>query len=398
MSAPSPTAQEIESWLRPRRARHHGRKRPRRKLGPAFAAGAPRSATPGSELAARLGMREPESMRHAMVSGSLSLLAHGAAVATLAISAWYAPEVAEELIPVRIIKDTTPAPEPAPARRVVVPKRTLAARSRLPTQVARTQPVARPTVQQVTAARPTVANIDTAAAPTQLQQRQITSQRVVAQRTLVATSPSAVGVAQFSVPAVAPTDLEAPQAAVTGPTRVAPVERVDVVAPQAFSNAPATAPTDYAEGTAATSAVAALPHAESGVGIDSDTAFALEGTGGVQGGRGTAAAGIPCDQRESVHVYVRRMSARVEAEWKRFELPKDLPADAKVKLAFVLDESGTARDIEVRSAPSPELGESCQRALVAASPFPAMTGNERCLAGRRRVATFSVPVAGTGGR
>ena len=73
-------------------------------------------------------MREAESTRHAVISGSISLAAHGAVVAGLALSAWYAPDVVEVIVPVRIIKDNTPVPEPAPARRVVVPKRSIAAR------------------------------------------------------------------------------------------------------------------------------------------------------------------------------------------------------------------------------------------------------------------------------
>ena len=54
---------------------------------------------------------EPADGRGALVSGSLSVLLHGSILAFLALSAWLAPEVVEEIIPVRIIRE---APEPPP--------------------------------------------------------------------------------------------------------------------------------------------------------------------------------------------------------------------------------------------------------------------------------------------
>lgn len=378
--------ENIDAWLRPRGAQAHKRPRHHRSFGPAFAEAAP----PATSREARppLGMPEPDSTRHTVVSGSISLAAHGAVVAGLAISAWYAPDVVDELIPVRIIKDTTPVPEPAPARRVVLPKRNI--RSRVPKRIAQPTPVQPPQVQQLTQRAPQIANIDTTAAPTQVQQRQITSQRVVNQRTLVATNPSAVSVAQFTTAAVAPTQMSAPQVDVTGPRRIAPVTQVDVTAPQAFSQATPTV--DYTDRASADSSDAVVAVTEQTVVMDASTSFALEGRGGVSGGEGTAAAGIPCMQRESVNTYLVRMSERLEAEWTRFDIPEGTRAGATVKVAFTLDESGMARDIEIVSAPTPGLGKSCQQALVAASPFAALVGNTRCLA-KHHTATFRVPVA-----
>lgn len=385
-------AETIDSWLRPRAAQKHKRARTHRSFGPAFNATA---AVPSATLdTSHLGMREPESSRHAMISGSISLAAHGAVVAGLALSAWYAPDIVDVIVPVRIIKDTTPVAEPAPARRVVVPKRTIAARSRVPTRVAQTTPIAPPQVQQLTQRAPQVASIDTTAAPTQLQQRTITSQRVVHQRTLVATNPSAVSVAQFKAATVAPTEMNAPRVDVTGPRQIVPVTPVNVTAPQAFTDYQATPTADYTERASATSKSVTVATGQSGIELDATTAFALEGNGGVSGGRGTAASGIPCAQRESVNNYVNEMGDRVKEEWRRFDVPSDTPANATVILAFTLDESGTPSDIELRSAPTPYLGDSCRRALLAASPFPAMHGNVRCLAGTRRKVTFRVPVVG----
>ena len=50
--------------------------------------------------------------------------------------------------------------------------------------------------------------------------------------------------------------------------------------------------------------------------------------------------------------------------------------------------------VSVVDAPSTALGESCKQALLAASPFPAMAEDVRCLAGRKLSGTFTIPVEG----
>ncbi|MEZ4216555.1 MAG: TonB C-terminal domain-containing protein [Myxococcota bacterium] len=312
----------------------------------------------------------------------------------------------EEIIPVRILRDTAPVPEPAPARRVVAPRRTLAAPARRVVAAPRPAAAAPSTVAPRVAPAPSpAATIEAAAAPRPVAApARLEAPRVVAPRALVATSPQAVAVARFETPSVAPAERVAPVAATSGPRVVAPTAPVAVTAPRGFADTAPASDVDYGarasvEGVASGEALAG---GASAVAIDAGTEDAAHGTavaaravdagGGGAGGIGTAAGGIPCSERASVHDYMTEIESRVKGEWKRFELPPDLPPNAKVVLSFVLDESGTARDIEVRSAPSAALGESCRRALVAASPFPPLQGNERCLAGRRRIATFTVPV------
>ena len=68
--------------------------------------------------APHLGMPEPQSARSALVSGSLSLLAHGVLLGALVIFAWLNPDIVEKVIPVTIVKEAPGSnEEPAPVRR-----------------------------------------------------------------------------------------------------------------------------------------------------------------------------------------------------------------------------------------------------------------------------------------
>ena len=75
--------ESIDVWLRPRGAQAHKRPRHHRSFGPAFAEAAP--SAPSRDARPPLGMPEPDSTRHTVVSGSISLAAHGAVVASLAM-------------------------------------------------------------------------------------------------------------------------------------------------------------------------------------------------------------------------------------------------------------------------------------------------------------------------
>ena len=60
-------------------------------------------------------------------------------------------------------------------------------------------------------------------------------------------------------------------------------------------------------------------------------------------------------------------------------------------LKFSLDSSGTATRVEVVGNANAALGNSAVAALRAASPFPSMDANTRCLAGEPLRAIFDVP-------
>jgi hypothetical protein len=389
-----------DGWLRPRsagdRQQRQGRHRRRRhyRLGQAFSAPAGKPALATGADAPSLGMREPELSRSAVVSGSLSLGAHLLIVAFLALAAWLAPDMVDEIIPVQIIREAPEPPPPAP-RRVVVPRRAVA-RTRVPTTVPRPTPVARPAVQPVAARAVQQANIRPTAAPTQIAQRQVTAQRVTAQRTLASSHASAIKVAQVPVAAVGATDLTAPAVDLSGPRAIAPAAAVDVTAPQAFGEYDETANVEYSDAATVTASAVDVPAAGSGFTLDAEL---VEGarTFGTPGGAGEGVTGTPCTKRGAVQQYYRELQDRTLGAWRNFELPDDIAANSKVVLKFAIDESGTASSVSVVDAPSKRLGESCKQALIAASPFPSMSQEVRCLAGRKLNATFTIPVKGAPG-
>jgi hypothetical protein len=334
-------------------------------------------------------MPEPRTSRSAIVSGSLSLGAHALIVGSLLLSAWLAPDVVEELIPVQIIHE---APTPVP-RRVVVPRREVA-HTRVRTAAPRPTPVARPQARPVAARAVQQANIRTTAAPRVITQRHVTSTLVVAQRSLASPNASAVKVAQGPVGTIDVSDLTAPDLDLSGPRTIAPAAPIDVSAPQAFREYSATANVEYSEVAAGTATDMDAPPAHADFSLDVELVGSAQGDGASDE---TGAAGIAasCIQRESVvHYYKQYIEKRTRAEWRHFELPEGIDADARVSLHFVLDESGSASSVSVVEAPSPALGEFCKQALVAASPFPSMDGDVRCLAGRKLSGTFTIPVKG----
>ena len=144
---------------------------------------------------------------------------------------------------------------------------------------------------------------------------------------------------------------------------------------------------------AVTASNVAVPLGESGFEIDAELA---EGAFGYNtpNGTGTAAVETPCTRRESVQRYYGEVRERTLAEWRNFELPDGISADARVVLHFVLDESGSASTVSVLSAPSQALGDSCKQALLAAAPFASMNEDVRCLAGTKLRGTFTIPVVG----
>ena len=78
----------------------------------------------------------------------------------------------------------------------------------------------------------------------------------------------------------------------------------------------------------------------------------------------------------------------------RWQVPEGIPANLKTVLRFQLDQAGSARKVEVVTSDDPRLGRSAQQAPQAASPFPPMDDNNRCLAGRSLTGTFRNPDGG----
>ncbi len=103
----------------------------------------------------------------------------------------------------------------------------------------------------------------------------------------------------------------------------------------------------------------------------------LHGPGGTGTGQGTAT--IPCQDRSEVKTYIESIKSRMYTRW---VLPSGAPNHRPVKLAFTLDASGSLLTVNTtQSSGHAGLDQSAMDALRAASPFPAMSEDARCLAG-----------------
>ena len=343
--------------------------------------GVPATALAGV-AAPHLGMPEPASSRSALVSGSLSVLAHLILLLALVIFAWLNPDLMEKVIPVQLIKELPGSnEEPAPVRPKTLKPRTLPQ-----------QTVAPRAVQQVIAPRQTLvspetiemARVDPAAVPTQIQHRNVTAQQVRVQSSIdgprVFVNPSAV-----SGPVVVrPTDLRAP---VTGPTGPVTIDtRAPAVAAPQFTDFERAAPVQH-QASAQLSTTQTTDTGVTGIGIETsvDDAFmGVEGTGGT----GVATGVVRCQESAYVQRYYQTVRDRTLERW---EVPAGTPSEEKVVLRFQLDASGSATRVEFVRAENRALGESAVAALRSASPFPAMGSEVRCIAGQPLNATFSVP-------
>jgi TonB family protein len=304
--------------------------------------------------------------------------------------------LANEIIPVRIVKEAPGSDdEPAPAApKVLAPRRNVIARPTAATIVPRS-PIAPPhaTAPIVPTQAVQMARIDPAAAPTQVVQRQVSSQVVTAQRVVMAPSSSAVHVAATSPVAIAATPAVAPRVPVAGPQRLAPTTAANVAATEVYA---AFGEPAASEIHATAKALPSVVPAGSEVGSDFDvqTDFALDtiGSGGGTGGSGASIGTARCLESAYVQRYYQtQVKQRVLARWFQDQAMDDAPPNARAVLRFVLDASGSATHIELVEASDEAVGHSALRAMRAASPFPAMGDDTRCLAGKKLRAIFSVP-------
>lgn len=342
-----------------------------------------------------LGMREPESARRALVSGALSALLHLSLLATIALAAWVAPkEAIEKIIPVQLIQEKPGSNlAPAPARpKALRPRRPRATIP--PHMVRRVAPraPAQPRMSPIRAQAIEMDRLDAVKAPSELRRRQVVSRLQEARRTAAAPRATAARVAAVDV---RPNDLNAPQVNVDGPRQIAPGTQVEIAAPDTFLDPTDINQIDYQ--AAAPDAVFASEGETDGSAYSLDDMEIDPGVesveGGVVGGTGTAVGVVPCNQSAFVIRYKEEVRRRIYARWQ--VPPGTVPGD-KVVLAFDLDASGSATAIEFREAANALLGKSAVEAVNAASPFPPMDDNVRCLTEKRIVGTFEAnPIDGT---
>jgi hypothetical protein len=331
----------------------------------------------------RLVLADPEDRRSTWIAGSLTTLLHAGAIGILILLAWLAPPV-EELIEVKIIRELPGADvKPAPARKIIQPRR-----QRTPVQAARrvtAQAVAQPRVMNVQPQQLNMQQLNRAQAPQQVQRRQVVSNRTQARsidQRRVATN---VDLSKLQNVQVAPTDLQAPTVDYDGPRQIDPGAAIQD--PQSFANVPRVQDTDY-RSAGPVAVVSDEDLSAAGETFDFDTDVGIYAGGEGSGGTGSAEGVVPCFQSAFVIRYMKDVEQRTHKRW---QVPEGVPADTEVRLRFMLDSSGNATQVEYVGDTDPVLGNSAVAALRAASPFPPMNDNVRCMANKKLRGTFSVP-------
>jgi hypothetical protein len=327
-------------------------------------------------------MPEPEGRRNSWIAGSLTTLLHAGGIGVLLLLAWLAPPV-EQLIEVKIIRELPGADvKPAPARKIIQPRR-----QRTPVQAARrvtAQAVTQPRVVNLTPQQLKMNQLDKARAPQQVRRRQVVSNRTQARsidQRRVATN---VDLSKLQNVQVVPTDLDVPVIDYDGPREIDPGAAFE--APENFAAVPDVENVDY-RSAAPVMVISDQDLSAAAEAFEFDTDVGLYAGGEGTGGDGTAEGVVGCFESAYVLRYLALVTKRTEKRWK---VPEGVPEDTRVQLGFVLDSSGAPTQVKFAENTQTNLGNSAVAALRAASPFPPMNDNVRCLAGKRLTGTFSV--------
>jgi len=334
-----------------------------------------------------------------LASGTLALLIHFGLLGILIIASSLAPVIKEELIPVQIIKEEVPPPppeEPAAAPKALAERRPLPFNP----QVQSVAPqIVNPNV--IAAASPAVVAealqmdaVNSVAAPTQIAGASaVVVERVSAVNSVARATASAVDVTS-SAPAVrGPVKIDAPVGASVGPRQVTAATVTPTMGTGLeIGNGVGSS---VAEGVISSRDVVGSPDGALIVSVDTEVGDGL--LHGTEGGSGTGTSATEavsqrsCLGRPAVQSYLAKVKDRTMSRW---VLPPGVDPRKQVKLRFRLDAAGSASSISIVRAEDNALGASAVDALRAASPFPAMPDDARCLTRVPIVGTFSNPVAG----
>jgi TonB family protein len=372
--------------------RHRARKTPMqaRRVGAAFRAGAgaavARQPFPGMLSATT------SSRAEAVKSGTVSAVLHGGLLLMLFLMVWLNPRIAEEILPVQLIKEEAPKaqpkPEPEPELEPAPAPKALAERRSMdfaPQAQAVAPQIVNPTVVAQMAPQLQAQKIEMNQVAQVVAPREISAANVVAERV---TAVNSVAVAQ-----TAKVDLGASAPALRGPTDAAAAAGPSVGPRQvtAIGNTIGTGTATMGSGSSVREGIGSnrdVLGSPDGAPLANVATRVGDGFMRGDGGNGTGGPVEDCLSRTEVLQYQEHIKQRMYARW---VVPGEVPANQKVHLRFSLDASGSVMNAELAAASDPALGQSAVDALRSAAPFSAMPDRVRCLARRTLVGIFSVP-------
>jgi TonB family protein len=377
-----------ERRFRPRK--HRANPMATRRLGAAFelAAAGPPLEFPGVAL------REPEGRRRAWLSGGLALAVHGGALLGLLLVASLAPEIADQIMEVRILKDQPPTPdEPAPAPKALAERRSNLYAPQVQTvapQIVNPRVIA-DAAPAVSAEALQMDSVSAVVAPRQISRSSApVVERVSAVNSPIAARASKVDVQGAAGPAVrGPVQIDAPVGPSVGPrqVQVASAGRSSGTGKIEIGGAGSS----VREGVISSRDVVGSPTGAPLVSIDTAVGEGLLRGSGGSGSSLAPATASECFERPEVQSYLDSVQKRTLDRW---ILPPGVQADQKVTLRFKLDVAGSATSVSLVKASNNALGASAVDALNAASPFPPLPEAARCLVQVPITATFTNPLAG----
>jgi TonB family protein len=384
----------MSEQLKIRRRRHaHRSAMSRQRLGPAFER--PVRGDVATADLPMLGLREPESSRRTLITGSVAAFVHLGALGLLVFIASLTPVIQENLLEVQLLKPEEAQPdEPAPAPKALAERRPFDFAPQMQTvqpQIVNPRVIAdaSPTIPAEALQMDAVATV---AAPTQVARSTTVVERVSTVNSIATATASSVDVPTSSGPVVrGPVRIDAPAGPSVGPRKVEVATNAHSIGTGTLSIGKGSS---VREGVLSDRDVIGSPDGAPLVSVN----LAI-GEGNLRGSGGTGSSLEPggsistadCLGRSEVQAYMSVVKDRMYDRW---QLPPGVPSDQEVTLKFTLDVAGTALQVELVRSSDNALGVSAVDALRAASPFPPIPDRARCLAQRRLIGTFTNPSAG----
>jgi len=337
-----------------------------------------------------IAIREPQTRKDLLRSGSAAALLHAAVFGTLLLLTWLAPPepLKEVLREVHLLRDEpVPPSEPAPAPKTLAERRSL--RFAPQAQAVAPQTVNPKVIASAAPAVPAEAlemkTVGQVTAPTEIRSRSVVVEHVTAVSSVATSEAAAVDVKANTAPALrGPLEAEAPSGPAVGPKQIV----FEGGTSGTGSAVTFELGSSVREGIASNRDVLGSPN---GAPLANVNTRVGEGYQQGDGGTGSGPGGtyLECTARPEVQEYLKQVRDRTFARW---VLPPEISANQEVTLRFSLDAAGSAVRVDLVEADNDALGHSAVQALRSAAPFPPMSEAARCLARRPITATFRNPL------